>query len=240
MENETNDSPSALRKISSILMKIFLLPGKIFFPLAVLGSSAKKGTKSVLMAKTVLSNAPMRKSGEFAFSLFIWAVIFMWISPSSDEKKQPVSKETAVKIANKEVKSLPSEPAANPAPMPASEVTPAQVVTSTQSSEKLPAVLASIAEKKELPKEISPAMPVSLPKPTFDCERATNRVEVLICSHEGLISLDNRLNSLYEAYNHEDKKAEQIQWIRQRNRCRDVGCIRDSYEGRIQQLENRF
>ena len=54
MENETNDSPSALRQDFFNLDENIFVARKIFFPLAVLGSSAKKGTKSVLMAKTVL------------------------------------------------------------------------------------------------------------------------------------------------------------------------------------------
>ena len=76
-----------MKKILSIFSKIFFFPGKIVFPLFLFASGSKR-TSSVLMAKSILENSFLRKSGEFIFSLIVWGLIIScFFSSSGSEKK---------------------------------------------------------------------------------------------------------------------------------------------------------
>lgn len=88
-----------MKKIFSVFSKIFFFPGKIMFPLFLFGSGSKRNS-SVLMAKSILANSSLRKSGEFIFSLIIWGLVISCFFPSCDGKKVSkvgVEKTTEVK-----------------------------------------------------------------------------------------------------------------------------------------------
>lgn len=74
---------------------------------------------------------------------------------------------------------------------------------------------------------------------SFDCSKASSVVEKSICDNEELSALDERLSLLYrEKYELDPnaQKKEQTLWLSERNKCLDVGCIKESYNNRISQL----
>ena len=91
---------------------------------------------------------------------------------------------------------------------------------------------------------------ISLPSlaasPSFDCNKASGEVEILICNDEGLAKLDRQLASVYhQALANipaaEQPKAMQRGWIKGRNDCwksADVRqCIAQNYQSRIIELQ---
>jgi hypothetical protein len=75
---------------------------------------------------------------------------------------------------------------------------------------------------------------------SFDCRRASARVEVLICSDPTLSALDDQLDASYKAADagralpalHEEQRT----WLAQRARCGDAACLADLYRRRIADL----
>jgi uncharacterized protein len=83
------------------------------------------------------------------------------------------------------------------------------------------------------------ACPVSAA--SFDCGKASTTVEKLICGNAKLSSLDSTMASTYKnLINHSGKadeiKAEQRQWLTERNACTDNACLQTKYEQRLIQL----
>lgn len=78
--------------------------------------------------------------------------------------------------------------------------------------------------------------------PSFDCSKASNTVERLICSDNSLAELDVMLSQKYKAALAEasDKtvlKQRQIEWIKGvRSKCTDAVCIADEYKKRISEI----
>lgn len=78
---------------------------------------------------------------------------------------------------------------------------------------------------------------------SFDCRKAGTVVERLICSDPELSSLDESLARAYKSVRNSglvDKgqlKADQVKWLRQRDRCRDADCLRAFYTARTAELE---
>ncbi len=73
---------------------------------------------------------------------------------------------------------------------------------------------------------------------SFDCAKAGTKVEKLICADAGLSKLDEELNAAYTAALKDEKKASAIkqsqkQWMKERNGCSDVGCVKRAYESRL-------
>jgi len=70
--------------------------------------------------------------------------------------------------------------------------------------------------------------------PSFNCAKAGNTAEHLICSSERLSEMDEILSSNYKnaVSNGIDVKADQRQWIKERNLCTDERCLEISYSGR--------
>ena len=72
--------------------------------------------------------------------------------------------------------------------------------------------------------------------PSFDCERARHRAEIMVCENEPLWALDRELNATYqvalkqpERFGHQ-LRADQLEWLGQvRNACDSVSCLRDAY-----------
>ena len=81
-----------------------------------------------------------------------------------------------------------------------------------------------------------------LGSPSFDCSKASNAVEQMVCTDQELGSLDTQLGNAYEAARSITKdlnvlKQEQNYWRREvRDRCHDRECVRDAYQNRIQAL----
>lgn len=83
--------------------------------------------------------------------------------------------------------------------------------------------------------------PVAALAASFDCAKAATNSEKLICSESDLSKLDEDLNSAYKAalQNHpqaESIKQKQKQWIKERNACSDISCLKSQYTARIAQL----
>jgi uncharacterized protein len=76
---------------------------------------------------------------------------------------------------------------------------------------------------------------------SFDCDKAATTVEKLICSDSSLSKFDDGLSTLYK-YVLLDKsqsrtiKQDEKQWVKERNACTDVSCIRGKYLTRLMQL----
>lgn len=83
-----------------------------------------------------------------------------------------------------------------------------------------------------------PAMAIGA---SFDCKKATTRVENLICVNTDLSWLDDTLSETFalELTRDEDPaklRKEQKAWLAARNACTEVACIQRHYEYRISQL----
>ncbi len=105
-------------------------------------------------------------------------------------------------------------------------------------AQRLAVARAAIPDRSQAP---APTAPVA--KPSFDCKRASHRVEHMICSSEKLSRLDALLASTYksrlEPVFQADKnymRTQQTAWLSQRNRCQSEGCIQEAYEVRVSDL----
>ena len=66
---------------------------------------------------------------------------------------------------------------------------------------------------------------------SFDCAKANTKVEGLICGDVELSKLDDKLNMAYKAALQDKQRADSIkqaqkQWMKGRNGCRDVDCLK--------------
>lgn len=80
-------------------------------------------------------------------------------------------------------------------------------------------------------------------KPSFDCSKASNYTEKLVCSDKALAELDVKLASLYSQRRSEssDKDAlrqAQIEWVKSSRKCTDRECVVSAYNSRISSLSN--
>ncbi len=78
----------------------------------------------------------------------------------------------------------------------------------------------------------------SLQAASFDCAKASSKIEKMICTDESLSVLDEQLSSAYKtALEAESDKAsfkqEQLSWLKTRNACTDTACLIQSYQSRI-------
>jgi uncharacterized protein YecT (DUF1311 family) len=77
---------------------------------------------------------------------------------------------------------------------------------------------------------------------SFDCAKASSKVEHLICGDHELSILDEHLAIAYRnAKKYEDPKrlkSEQREWIRRRGFCTTVACLQKSYTQRLKTLED--
>lgn len=79
----------------------------------------------------------------------------------------------------------------------------------------------------------------------FDCAKATVKIEKLICEDAELSKLDDTLNALYRAAledvrQTESLKTEQRAWIRKRNLCANVPCLKKTYLARMQVIRSEM
>jgi len=77
---------------------------------------------------------------------------------------------------------------------------------------------------------------------SFDCNKASSKVEHLICEEHELSILDEHLYIAYRnAKKYEDPKrlkSEQREWMRRRNFCTTIECLQKSYVARLKTLED--
>jgi uncharacterized protein YecT (DUF1311 family) len=143
------------------------------------------------------------------------------------------------------------------------EMTPAPVVAIAEvAAASAPVVVAEVAASAPIasapgpvaePAPGPPAVPALTPvpvtavvdnnpfAPSFDCTKASNGVERLICSDRELAKLDVELSQLYlkarsNAVDKERLKSEQIAWIRTSRACSDKNCLKKSFEQRMADL----
>lgn len=77
---------------------------------------------------------------------------------------------------------------------------------------------------------------------SFDCAKATARLDRLICANERLSQLDESLNQEYRKALAMGPDAEQIKsaqrsWLKSRNACQNAGCLEQTYRLRIAKLQ---
>ena len=77
-------------------------------------------------------------------------------------------------------------------------------------------------------------------KTSFDCSKASTEVEKKICTNEILSQLDGLLSDTYKSRQRPNfgldlKKfrQDQLNWLKERNKCQDVNCIQKNYHERI-------
>lgn len=78
----------------------------------------------------------------------------------------------------------------------------------------------------------------------FDCTRAQSRIETVVCADNGVSKLDEQLSKVYLEFRKTsiDEKAEkalQVAWLKSRNACEDLACLRRTYETRIAEFQAR-
>jgi len=76
---------------------------------------------------------------------------------------------------------------------------------------------------------------------SFDCSKATQKSEKMVCDSPVLSSLDDKMFSLYQkakadSSNPESLKQAQIAWIKQMRTCNDESCMVNLYNQRINEL----
>lgn len=78
-------------------------------------------------------------------------------------------------------------------------------------------------------------------KPSFNCAKATLKVEQLICQNQELSILDlqmaNEFTGAMSAYDGDELKIDQRSWLKERNECSDNLCIKWAYDKRMMQLQ---
>ena len=76
---------------------------------------------------------------------------------------------------------------------------------------------------------------------SFDCGKATTKVEKMICGDVELSKMDEELNGAYKTAQQNEKQADSVRqaqkaWLKERNRCSDVACMKLAYERRLHVL----
>lgn len=77
---------------------------------------------------------------------------------------------------------------------------------------------------------------------SFDCDKASNKAEILICGVPELSALDINLDKLYKKVRQTQSdritlRDNQRAWLQRRNQCEHVDCLRREYQHRITELE---
>ncbi|MBU2870402.1 lysozyme inhibitor LprI family protein [Colwellia sp. E2M01] len=70
---------------------------------------------------------------------------------------------------------------------------------------------------------------------SFDCKKAGNYAERVICTSEKLSSLDDELSVLYKKLNNSegDWRESQLTWLKDRNSCKTQECLLTTYQTRV-------
>lgn len=73
---------------------------------------------------------------------------------------------------------------------------------------------------------------------SFDCNKAATKVEKMICADPELAKLDDELAGVYQKAMKAEGQAEvtklaQKDWLKERNLCKDNGCLKEKYSQRL-------
>ncbi|ADE11846.1 lysozyme inhibitor LprI family protein [Sideroxydans lithotrophicus] len=76
---------------------------------------------------------------------------------------------------------------------------------------------------------------------SFNCSKAESQVEKLICSENEMKSLDRLLDAIYRNMLKQDRRSNSLremqrQWMKKRNECQNIGCMKETYINRIFEL----
>ena len=75
---------------------------------------------------------------------------------------------------------------------------------------------------------------------SFDCSKATTNTEIAICNDPELSALDERLGAAYlvaKRLNASEKtKRDQLSWLKLRDKCENLLCVKKKYLGRLVEL----
>lgn len=81
--------------------------------------------------------------------------------------------------------------------------------------------------------------------PSFDCDDARTRGEILVCGSDRLGTLDRRMADLYgDAIDDADRRTRRRlvrtrdNFLAYRDRCRDEGCVAQAYDGRMREIRD--
>ncbi len=77
---------------------------------------------------------------------------------------------------------------------------------------------------------------------SFDCAKATSKVEKMICADAELSRLDGEMQTIHQQASQfiadpVGFRAEQRQWLKSRDTCKDTGCLAKAYRSRIVTLQ---
>lgn len=78
---------------------------------------------------------------------------------------------------------------------------------------------------------------------SFDCGKASTKVEHIICDNAEISKLDDELDAAYKAALKDVEQTDAIKqaqkvWMKERNGCEDVDCVKRRYESEIAFLKN--
>lgn len=88
----------------------------------------------------------------------------------------------------------------------------------------------------------SSTKPKANAKPSFNCEKASSKIEVMICSNEDLSAKDNEMSVAFKQAvaasgdGGAGIKKGQKAWMKERNKCGDTQCLIKSYQEQIDEL----
>lgn len=88
-------------------------------------------------------------------------------------------------------------------------------------------------------------LPLAAHAASFDCSKASSDVEKMICHNSELSSLDESLAKAYKSARAVlseaeivNLKSEQLAWLKSRNACTDIACLKTSIASRIEKLSH--
>lgn len=76
---------------------------------------------------------------------------------------------------------------------------------------------------------------------SFDCSKASNEAERLVCFDSDLSDLDDRMSSCYARIQRDHASSRELvldqrAWLGRRDRCGTMGCVSEAYESRLAEL----
>lgn len=95
--------------------------------------------------------------------------------------------------------------------------------------------------RKKRTRDIGYALDISMP--SFDCAKASNSAEKLVCGDAELSRVDGLLAERYQsvmayAETPKDVRRDQLKWLSRRNQCETIDCVRKAYYHRLHAVKN--
>lgn len=124
----------------------------------------------------------------------------------------------------------------------ASVLAPSGQAASAPVQEPVKPVVQAEAAPSPVTPATQPAQPVqAVITASFDCAKASSKIEKLVCSTPETGDADRRLAAAYASAKSKSTdpnalKADQLAWMKQRNACADAACLLKTTEARIQAL----